>query len=385
MDDGLRAPEYPLFLGIQMKPNRLYSYACSGGLLALLAAPVLAQGVAPEGGDVTWRAANDAVGQFRRGHADVLKWEQAQPMPVAEPQPAANGLALMSGEQVVRLAWRAHPDLARPLARLGARNEALMAQGQWLDVDSALARQVEGFEEVVSVAAQARKAWTELVASRQVVRQMESMADAADAAEALGAKMVAVGNWSKLQHAQVQLAKFKAQAALKKARHTAFTAQARLIKTLQLTGVQTHVNVPLQWPALPERAVSPPEFQQRLTQIHAQLTRVNAIVGRGRAEQAFAAYQTSFELARSAGGEVLGAQTLIHEETVLHYNGMLKSTWELLATAQNLHQARVDAITALRDFELAQIDLQWVLLGGEPDALVSWNAAAGEAASTAGH
>lgn len=26
-----------------------------------------------------WKKANAEVGQFRRGHADVLKWEQAQP------------------------------------------------------------------------------------------------------------------------------------------------------------------------------------------------------------------------------------------------------------------------------------------------------------------
>ncbi len=31
-----------------------------------------------EKGATDWRAANDAVGQFRRGHMDVLKWEAAQ-------------------------------------------------------------------------------------------------------------------------------------------------------------------------------------------------------------------------------------------------------------------------------------------------------------------
>lgn len=28
---------------------------------------------------VDWKAANAAVGQFKRGHADLLKWEQEQP------------------------------------------------------------------------------------------------------------------------------------------------------------------------------------------------------------------------------------------------------------------------------------------------------------------
>ncbi len=30
-----------------------------------------------------WKAANAAVGQFPRGHADVLKWEQSQPQATA--------------------------------------------------------------------------------------------------------------------------------------------------------------------------------------------------------------------------------------------------------------------------------------------------------------
>jgi hypothetical protein len=35
-----------------------------------------------------WRKANAEVGQFRRGHIDLLKWEAAQP---AEAPPSGNG------------------------------------------------------------------------------------------------------------------------------------------------------------------------------------------------------------------------------------------------------------------------------------------------------
>ncbi len=31
--------------------------------------------VGVESGEVDWRSANDDVGQFRRGHMDILKWE----------------------------------------------------------------------------------------------------------------------------------------------------------------------------------------------------------------------------------------------------------------------------------------------------------------------
>lgn len=40
-----------------------------------------------------WKAANAAVGQFRRGHLDLLKWERAQsgtPSPPKTEQPHAN-------------------------------------------------------------------------------------------------------------------------------------------------------------------------------------------------------------------------------------------------------------------------------------------------------
>lgn len=31
-----------------------------------------------EAGSINWREANDQVGQYRRGHVDILKWEQEQ-------------------------------------------------------------------------------------------------------------------------------------------------------------------------------------------------------------------------------------------------------------------------------------------------------------------
>ena len=44
-----------------------------------------------EMGTVDWKKANDEVGQFPRGHVDVLKWEAGQPKE-ASPQPADSAL-----------------------------------------------------------------------------------------------------------------------------------------------------------------------------------------------------------------------------------------------------------------------------------------------------
>lgn len=44
--------------------------------------------------DLPWRAANEAVGRFPRGHADIVKWENGQAvpaMPASAPRPPASG------------------------------------------------------------------------------------------------------------------------------------------------------------------------------------------------------------------------------------------------------------------------------------------------------
>ena len=72
----------------------------------------------------------------------------------------------------------------------------------------------------------------------------------------------------------------------------------------------------------------------------------------------------------------------VTEETVLHYNGMLKSTWDVLTESQNQIQASAAAVNAQRDFAIAKIDLEWVLLGGEPTGFITLGG--GDAAPAAG-
>ena len=118
---------------------------------------------------VDWRSANDAAGQFRRGHADVLKWEQANLPETPEApklsEPSAS-LALMAPEESVRLAWQAHLDLATPLALLGQEIAERIVSGRWMEIDPAWQRRVEGMDEVLDVAAAARKDWLQAVAAR---------------------------------------------------------------------------------------------------------------------------------------------------------------------------------------------------------------------------
>ncbi len=338
---------------------------------------------APAAGDLSWRGANDAVGQYPRGHADVLQWEKSNLPPAPNPSLPPGSFALRTSGEAIRQAWIAHPDLVVPLLRLGPANAELIASGQWLKLDPRLLRTVDGIDDVLTVAAQGKIAWLEAVAARQVLQHHREALEATEAAAELGQRMVRVGNWSALQQTQVQVARSSAQANLRRAQYAATQAQARLLKTLRLTGVHADVTLADQLPAVPAQALTPDPWQQRIARVQAQLSRTERMHNQANLAQAWDAYQTSHALARGARDEVLKVREFITEETVLHYNGMLKSVWDLLGEVRNQSQATVDAIGAQRDYWIAETDLQWVLQGGTPESFVSLGG--GNASATAGH
>jgi hypothetical protein len=124
-------------------------------------------------------------------------------------------------------------------------------------------------------------------------------------------------------------------------------------------------------------------WQQRLAGVQAHVPGIDAVRNRVASETAFRVYQASHSMARASRDDVLRLRTYITEETVLHYNGMLKSVWDLLGEVSNQAVAEVDAIDAQRDFWLAQADLQWTLQGGAPTTFVSPGGGGAEAAAPA--
>jgi len=202
----------------------LFSHRATSQLLVagLLALPfALAAQTASPTQEADWRRANDAVGVFKRGHADVLKWEQANTSAATATPASTLGVAMPTTEVAVRMAWTVHRDLARALARLGPKNEQLIAEGRWTELDPSLQRRVEDASEVLEVAAAGRKAWIEAVAAQQVLKHQRDMLEAAQAAYELGQRMVTVGNWSKLQLSPVQLAASNARINLRRAQQAA--------------------------------------------------------------------------------------------------------------------------------------------------------------------
>lgn len=345
---------------------------------------VLAAQTTPPGAETDWRRANDAVGLLKRGHADALKWERANVPPPAAQDPVATGLKLLTVEDVTRQAWLRHRDLARVLARLGTANVSLVATGRWTELDPSLQRRVDGMDEVLEVAVLARKAWLQALAARQVLAQYQAILDAADAASELGQRMVNVGNWSALQLARVQLVQSSAQMNLTRAQYVALQAQASLVKTLGLTGQVTSVALPEALPELPPQPAPMAAWQQKAQAIQAQLPCAEGVRSQANITMALAAFQASHALAKGSLDGLLKTREFISAETVLHYNGMLSSVWDVLNEARNQSQAGIDAITAQRDFWMAEADLQWVLQGGEPDSFVPLGGGS-EAAAPAAH
>ena len=91
-----------------------------------------------------------------------------------------------------------------------------------------------------------------------------------------------------------------------------------------------------------------------------------AVNARSEVRESHAGYLTAYELARHYRDEIVPLRKTISDENQLRYNGMLISVFELLADARE-QVASVNAyIDALKDFWLAETDLQKAVGGKLP-------------------
>jgi outer membrane protein TolC len=88
-----------------------------------------------------------------------------------------------------------------------------------------------------------------------------------------------------------------------------------------------------------------------------------AVNARSEVRESYSAYVTAYETARHYRDEIVPLRKKISEESLLRYNGMLISVFELLADAREQVGAVNGAIEALRDYWVADAELQAVLNG----------------------
>ncbi|ODU57100.1 MAG: RND transporter [Comamonadaceae bacterium SCN 68-20] len=110
-----------------------------------------------------------------------------------------------------------------------------------------------------------------------------------------------------------------------------------------------------------------------------------AVNARSEVREAYGAYRSAWDIAAHQRDELVPLRKLIAEENVLRYNGMLIGVFELLADAR-LQIASVNAyIDSLRDFWIAQADLEMALIGKPSLVAAAAPSMAAGAAADVGH
>jgi len=88
-----------------------------------------------------------------------------------------------------------------------------------------------------------------------------------------------------------------------------------------------------------------------------------AISAASAAREALAAYRSTFEIAKSFHDDVLPLRQRLSQEKLLMYNGMLISVFDLLDDVRSAASVESSYINAVRDFWLADTNLQQALTG----------------------
>lgn len=366
---------------------------------------------------LSWPQANESVGQYLRGHLDLLRWEQ-QNLP-AQPQERA-------------------PATGQPALTLSkALTLALQDQPQWvLRPGMSGPEQAELHTRLQSRVLQVQRAWTAAVADTQAAQYSRQVLSAAEAGAELAQRMARLGNWSRARQMQEELLLWDARAGLQNAELQALQSVQAL---WQLVGQHLSVSALTEaLPVLPELPTQPlgtlDALEQQALAAHPQWTNAQMHAARlvqaqsasslalmrqslaqaaplysegtvaaarlsastpwsHSAEKALeaqleadalerqiradvrvahAAYQMARQQAAHSRSEVQRLYTALEQESLLRYNGMLKSTWDLLASARQRIQSVNAAHQAQRQAWLAWADLQAVLNGlpytGSPGA-----------------
>jgi len=91
-----------------------------------------------------------------------------------------------------------------------------------------------------------------------------------------------------------------------------------------------------------------------------------AVNARSEVREAYLAYRSGFDVAQHYRDEIVPLRKRIADETLLRYNGMLIGVFELLADARGQIASVNASIEALRDFWMAEADLDMALIGPSP-------------------
>ena len=110
-----------------------------------------------------------------------------------------------------------------------------------------------------------------------------------------------------------------------------------------------------------------------------------AVNARSEVREAYSAYRTAYDLARHYRDEVVPLRKRISQENLLRYNGMLASVFDLLADSRDQISSVTTAVESLRDYWVAETNLQAALTGRSPGSAPSMVPARATATTQVAH
>lgn len=358
-----------------------------------------------------WRESNDRVGAMPRGHMDVLRWE-ARNLPKAEAA-TASGTPLAIGE-ALRMALAARPDLVvttesseldRQRADKEAREVAREVYRAWIDAvaaNAALKHATAAFEAIDTGDTLATRmtrtgTWGQDRLLRSRLARADALAAMADARTELFAARARLasllGLWGEaaetlrlpealpaLPPAPLAYDGLEARALQGNPELTARVRDAHWAErgvpdgtrqrwreaiAAQLPDAGTTLDtLPARAPLIDQRRLAIGHEAPAASRQIAAAERL-AVRIRNDVRAAWQSRHDAWLLAKEAREAVVPLTDSLQEQTLLRYNGMLASTWEVLDGAAAQAMARAAADDALRRFWLAHTELQNVLAGGE--------------------
>ncbi|MCW5653459.1 hypothetical protein [Hydrogenophaga sp.] len=364
-----------------------------------------------------WRDAHARVAEFPRGHADLLRWESRQP-PTHEASATTTAVSqdrLGLDEAVARsLRWRPelfiHADMnalararvraayaghvrevqqawieavaaqqswhlqngMRDAARTGTElGERMWATGNWSQARQAAERLAEAQAWQASVKAQARALVAQERLARllgvwtaEAVRQMAASLPETlpglpplEPGDARGLEAQALHALPGLAQDRQQLQRLQAGSAAPRQRNWDAAVEAAI-------GARPDALQTANPPQINDLQLLRDAALAQTIQARAGVLR-QAVERRSRVREAWLRVQATHALASHAQDVVARLQAGLEQETLLRYNGMLQSTWDLLASARERMRALDDATQARAEAWQARADLQALLAGAE--------------------
>lgn len=382
-----------------------------------------------------WRKANERVAEFPRGHIDLLRWEAGNPDQVRPaPRPDSAGDARLDVGEALRLSLRHRPDLfTRTGMNALARAEVQVAYARhrreleraWIDavaarqaalhaadvldaarVGSELGKRMVRAgnwshaklmrEQLIEASAWQTAANAQLASmqARERLAGLMGLWDAASVAQldqrlpdSLPALPASAVPRPDLAEADIESAVLRSHPTLGVERQAAQRRFAGLsagrweawVKAseaaLQNTPDQTGGGVATP-PHLDDNTLLRDHPLAGAVQAQSELLS-KAAQRRSMAREAWAQVRLRHASAQHAQDVVSQLQAALEQETLLRYNGMLQSSWELLASARERIGSLDAALQARRDYWRAHSDWQALLAGADyvgPDAPASMGA-----------